>query len=84
MPRYFLHLFNSLGRVEDEEGEDLPDLEAARVKAVTAIRSILGEEAKSGKIDLRGRIEIADDRRVVVDVVPFSSAIQLHTGEPGD
>ena len=40
MPRYFLHVNNSIGFVEDEEGVELPDLDAAREKAAAGVRSM--------------------------------------------
>ncbi len=78
MPRFYLHLYNDLGAVPDEEGEVLADLDDARERALKAIRDILSEEAKQGRIDLRGRIEISGDDRRPLAVVPFAEAIELH------
>ena len=77
MPRFFLNIHNGLGLVRDEEGTDVPDVEAARRKAIEGVRSILSEEIKSGSIDLAGRIEIADgDGRVVAEIL-FTDAVRI-------
>jgi hypothetical protein len=83
MDRFFFHLRNGMGWVCDEEGCELPDLEAARACAIGSIRSILKDEIDAGRIDLRGRIEIADKGGRLLGVVPFHSAIEvLEGGEP--
>lgn len=81
MPRFFLHLFNRVGAVPDDEGTEVPDIATARHLAVQSVRDILSEEAKHGVIDLEGRIEIADDGGATLDVVPFASAVELRLGE---
>ena len=82
MPRYYLHLYNCLGDVRDDEGEELSALEDARDCAFQAIRDILSEEVRQGRIDLRGRIEIADAGKRVVEIVPFSDAVEILAGRP--
>lgn len=77
MPRYFLHLHNRLSPVLDEEGQDLPDLEAARSEAIHNIRGLLSAELKEGAIDFGGRIEIYDERGMLVDTVPFAQAVEV-------
>jgi hypothetical protein len=82
MPRVYFHLFNSGGRFADEEGREVPDLGTARALAMQEIRSILSDEAKQGKVDLRGRIEITGDDDAALGVVLFSDAVDLFLG-PG-
>ena len=82
MPRYFFDLFNSDGPTRDEEGQELPSLQAARDRAVEAIRSILREELLHGEIDLRGRVEIRDEGGGVALVFAFQEAVTVRTGEP--
>lgn len=81
MPLYYLHVSNSVGNARDTEGQDLPDLDAARTLAVDSIRSIVAEEAKAGKIDLAGHIEIADTEGRVLGEVRYSEAFELTLGE---
>ncbi|MDX3899174.1 MAG: hypothetical protein QHC40_01435 [Sphingobium sp.] len=81
MARFYLHLHNRTGLVPDEEGTELPDLDAARQIAVDAIRDLISEEARSGLIDLRGYIEIAEESGKAAVRIAFSSAVDLHLGE---
>ena len=77
MPRFYLHVHNRTGFARDEEGGDFPNLHAARAQAIEGIRSILGDEARHGMIDLNGLIEIATAEGKVVEVVRFSEAFEL-------
>ncbi|MBC9033825.1 hypothetical protein IAG41_15625 [Sphingomonas sp. JC676] len=79
MQRYFFNVYNGTGLTEDLEGLELPDLEAARVQALSGIRSIIGEELASGLVDLNGRLEICDEAGSVLLSVPFSDAVELRT-----
>ena len=76
MPRYYFHLFNQLD-ARDEEGRELADQNAATAAAAADIRSILSEDVKLGMLDLRGRIEIADETDTVVGTVHFIDSAQL-------
>jgi hypothetical protein len=77
MPRFFFHLHNRIGAVPDEEGQELPGLEAATSVAVQNIRSILAEDARTGVIDLKGRVDIADERGQVRATVRYAEAVQV-------
>ncbi len=77
MPRYRFNIHNGIGFVEDEEGRDLPDLDAARAEAVKGIRSILTEDVDQGRMDLCGRIEVVDDSGQSVLVIPFEEAVRI-------
>ena len=76
MPRYFFHLYNDVV-AEDEEGQDLPDLAAAREYALRNIRDLMTEEVMKGRLILRHRIEIADEQGKRVLTVPFSEAVTV-------
>ena len=76
-----MHLFNTLGLVRDEEGVEAEGPEQAGKLAADNIRSMLSDEVRQGRIDLRGRIEIADQSGTVVRTVPFRDAIQLFMDE---
>jgi hypothetical protein len=77
MPCYHFNVQNGTGFVEDEEGRDLPDLDAVRSEALTGIRSILAEDVRRGFLDLRGRIEIVDEAGARVLIVPFADAVDV-------
>jgi hypothetical protein len=80
MTRYHFNIRNGVGHIPDEDGRDLPDLEAARAEALEGIRSIVSEEARRGAIDLTGRIEITDDDGNLLSVVGYDEAIMLTMG----
>lgn len=78
MAHYYLNLINGYGFTPDQEGEDFPDLDAARERAKESVRSILSDEIKSvGLINLQGRIDIADHEGAVVTTLPFRDAVEL-------
>ena len=69
MPRYFFHVREGSTLSRDAEGQELPDVEAARKEAISASREILGEKLlHGGSLDSR-TIEIADETGHIVDVV---------------
>jgi hypothetical protein len=81
MARYYLNIRNGGGYVEDMEGQELPDLAAARLQAIEGVRSVLSEEARQGEIDLSGSIEIADQAGNILLILPFSDAVHLRLNE---
>lgn len=77
MPRFHLNILNGIGRVADEPGQELVDIDAAKEQAILGIRSILSAEVLEGVIDLGGRIEIADPAGHVLLVVPYAEALTI-------
>ena len=76
MPRFYFHLYDNLD-VLDDEGIELPDLEAARAHAVRCARVTFAETAKDeGRVVLHHRIDIADEERAVLETVPFGDAVR--------
>ncbi|HXS08304.1 MAG TPA: hypothetical protein VN723_16045 [Rhizomicrobium sp.] len=62
MPKYYFHVLDQDGDISrDEEGQDLPDLEAARREAINANREMLGERLLHGGSLNHRQIEIADE-----------------------
>jgi hypothetical protein len=80
MARFYLHVINGTGRAPDEEGVELADAQAAEARAVEGIRSILSDEAKAGRMDLDGRIEISDESGAIVRTVSFEDALEIRPG----
>lgn len=77
MPRFFFHVVSGAVETRDEEGEDCPDLEAARLEARAGIRSILREEIATGAIDLDGEVRITDQYDQFLLHVPFPTAVGM-------
>ncbi|HWI85355.1 MAG TPA: hypothetical protein VNT42_03395 [Sphingomonas sp.] len=81
MARFYLNIHNGSGFVEDLEGLELSDLEAARCQAIDGVRSLVSEEARQGRIDLTGSIEIVDDDGRVLLNIAFADAVEVRLGE---
>jgi hypothetical protein len=77
MPRFYLHLRNDLD-VPDEEGVELPDLEAARARAAANARFTLGQTAMDeDKINFTHRIDIEDEQGCILESVWFRDVVQV-------
>ena len=77
MPNFYFHLHDSLD-VCDEEGRDLPDLEAARAHAMRMARFELAEAAKiEARVVLSHRIDIADEQGTLLASVRFRDAVKV-------
>jgi len=77
MPRFYFHVCNGTGFVEDEEGRELPDLEAAREAAIKAARDIMAADVQRGMLDLSSFIEIEDPAHQLVHTLGFAEAVDL-------
>jgi hypothetical protein len=80
MPCYHFNVQNGTGFVEDEEGRDLPDLDAVRSEALTGIRSILAEDVRKGFLDLGGRIDVLDETGTRLLTIGFAEAVEIRRG----
>lgn len=77
MPRYFFRLVECGDVLDDPDGTDLPDLDAARHLAMLEARSIMKAEIDEGQLCLACQIEVDDEVGHRVATVPFKEAIQL-------
>jgi hypothetical protein len=57
---FFFHLRDHSSSVLDPDGTELPDLNAAKAKALVAARDTLSHDIKQGLMDLRYRIDVED------------------------
>ena len=69
MPHYYFHVREGSELSKDTEGQDLPNVEAARKEAISASREMLGEKLLHGGSLNHRTIEIADETGHVVDVL---------------
>ena len=82
MPLFYLHLCNGAGFAEDEEGTELPDLAAARKRAIEGLRDIMAAELRAGEIDMGAFVEIEDEDRRLLATISFEDAVRV-TAEQG-
>jgi hypothetical protein len=75
MPRFFFHVRDSDDVSQDTEGQELPDLEAARREAINANREILGEKLLHGGSLNHRQIEIANEKGDVLAVVDANDTL---------
>ena len=77
MPRYYFHLRNDLS-VDDPEGAELPDLDAARIRAEKyAVDMSAASVLEHARINLRHRIEVADASGKTVLTVTFGDVVTV-------
>jgi hypothetical protein len=77
VPRFYFHVLDDLD-TDDPEGAELPDIDAARGRAVTAARVLMCETlTREGRITLHHRIDIEDDQGQRVDSVLFRDVVRI-------
>jgi hypothetical protein len=78
MPRFFFNIREGAEFSRDLEGQDLPDVEAARREAISSSREMLSERMLHGGSLNHRQIEIADETGHVVDVVTTDEVVFHH------
>jgi hypothetical protein len=76
MAQFYFDLYDDLVTL-DEEGADLPDVNAARERAIESIRDLICREVKTGVVDLRSRIEVFGEGRNPLFTVGYADALEL-------
>jgi len=76
MPRFYFNLRNS-SVLDDPEGREFPNALAARSHAVAQARALASDDVRSGHLDLKHRIEIADEDGTILLVVTFREAVTI-------
>lgn len=77
MRRFYFHVCNGTGFVEDEKGLELPDLEAARAEAIRRARSVMASDVQRGMLDLSSFIEIEEEGCKLSETLAFEAAVDL-------
>ena len=80
MPRFYLHLCDGNGFIEDQEGVELPDEAAARRAAIDGARDVMMGELRNGELDLSSFIEVEDERKTLLFTLTFAEAVQIKQG----
>ena len=83
MPMFYLHVCNGEGFAEDDEGSELPDLQAARARAITGLRDIMSSEMKQGLVNMASFIEIEDENHRLLATVEAQEAVTLRKERKG-
>ena len=76
MPRFYFHVFNDETSLDDE-GLELPDLEAARAHAVEGARSLMSDLVWRGRIVLSHHIAIQNEQGELLLDVRFGDAVEI-------
>ena len=77
VPRFYFHLRNDMD-VPDDEGKDLPNLDAALEQAASEARRFAGEIVKEdGRITLSHRIDIEDEQHKLLASVSMRDVVRV-------
>jgi hypothetical protein len=83
MPLFYLHVCNGNGFVEDEEGQDLPNADAARAAAIRGARDIMAEDIRRGELDPASFIEVEDSDHQHLFTLQFGDAVRIKDSDEG-
>ena len=81
MPRYYMHLVDSIDILLDPEGIEAP-FETIPGKALASARDCIAGDVRDGRVDLRYRIDVHDEMGRIVHRLPFADVIEV-IGSPG-
>lgn len=77
MPHFYFHLSDGAEFVEDDEGAQFPDADAARRYAISNLRQVAAADVAGGHVNTELLIEIANDLGCLVGSVRFDDAVRL-------
>lgn len=78
MPRYFMHLRDSFEEILDPEGVEM-SFDAIPDAALTSARDCMAADVKSGRLDLRYRIDVHNENGERVHSLSFAEAVEVIT-----
>lgn len=70
VPRFFFHVYDGVS-LPDDEGTELPDWQAARTEAIATAGRIVADEGKRLKLGEDWRMEVTDDRGLLLFRLDF-------------
>ena len=76
MPRYFFNIGQGDEVLRDEEGVDLPNLDAVREEATEAARQIMSQRVLVGDAPDGQKFVITDETGIIVPEFAFKDAIR--------
>ena len=80
MTLYFFHLSDGVDILLDPEGRELDSMAAIAAAALADARSIIGDDAFRGRIDLDPRIDVEDRDGKLVHRLEFEDAVEIVRG----
>jgi hypothetical protein len=79
MPHYFFDIHNDI-EATDPEGAELPDLDAARLRAIQGARALIAEHIiQTGRIVMGHSIEVRDENGETLLTIPFSEVLDIRS-----
>lgn len=81
MPRFYFHLCSGPEFIEDDDGLELVDAEAARTSAISGLRDILAGDLQHGRLNTASYIEIEDEQHDLIGTVSFEDVVKI-SNEP--
>jgi hypothetical protein len=77
MPRFYFHIVDGSTTIEDPDGSELSDLDAAISEALQSARHLLADKVRAGEVVDGQKFEIRDGGGTLLATVPFRDAIRL-------
>lgn len=84
MARYFFHVHDRLGILEDDEGIEFTTLDEAKEEAQRSARDLMAESKKFGTLGLDRVIEVQTANGDTVYSLWFKDALRPDDGPPPD
>ena len=75
--RFYFNLREGSDYISDEEGLDLPDLDAATDAALRGARDVLAGEVLKGRLPLSTVMEVSDEQGSRVLELPFGQVVSI-------
>ena len=76
MPRYFFNIYDDVV-VKDDEGMELPNLEAARLQALNGARDLIATQVRHGYMERSHWLEVEDAAGEVLLNLTFAEAVEI-------
>jgi hypothetical protein len=81
MSLYFFHLRDGVDILLDHEGRELTGPGDLPKAALTEARSIISEDARSGRIELDQHIDVEDELHNILHTLHFADAVEIIYGK---
>jgi hypothetical protein len=83
VPRFYMHICNGTGFVEDKEGVELVDADEARRRATMSASDVMTADIRDGRLDLTSFIEVENEAHELLFTLNFADAVTVtHQHKP--